>query len=83
MCVCVFVCFVLWRKLDGEESHKQHRSANVGRVDTSRRIRWVEHVIRMEDGRSALKIFATKRRSIERSSGRWENNIAIHLKKND
>ena len=44
----------------------------------SRIFRWVGHVARMEEGRSALKIFTGKptgKRPLGRPRRRWEDNI--------
>ena len=37
-----------------------YRSPNVVRVIKSRRLRWIKHVARMEEGRSAFKILTGK-----------------------
>ena len=49
----------------------------------SRRLRWADHVARMEEGRSAFKILTwnpTERRLLGRLGRRWENNIRMDLK---
>ena len=46
-------------------------------------MRWAGHVVRMEEGRSPLKILAAKptgKRPLGRPRSRWENNITIDLK---
>ena len=43
-----------WRRLHYEELHSLYLSPNIVRVIKSRRLRWAEHVARMEEGRSAL-----------------------------
>ena len=56
---------------------------NIVRVIKSRRLRWVGHVARMEEGRSAFKILTAKstgKRPLGRPRNRWENNIIMHLK---
>ena len=57
-------------------------SVNIVRVIKSRRLRWVGHVARMEEGRSAFKILTGKPRG-KRPSGRprrrWEDNIRMDL----
>ena len=48
----------------------------------SRRLRWVGHVVRMEEGRSAFKILTDKptgKRPLGRPRRRWEDNIRIDL----
>ena len=44
------------RRLHNEELHSLYRSPNVVRVIKSRRLKWVGHVARMEEGRSDFKI---------------------------
>ena len=47
-----------------------------------RRLRWAGHVARMEESRSALKIFIGKptgKRPLGRPRRRWEDNIRIDL----
>ena len=56
-----------------------YRSPNIVRVIKSRRLRWAGYVARMEEVRSAFKIFAGKR-PLGRPRRRWEDNIRI-LKK--
>ena len=51
-----------------------------------RRLRWVGHVARMEEGRGAFKILTgthTGKRPLERPSHRWEDNIEMGLKEID
>ena len=46
----------------------------------SRRLRWVGHVARMEEGKSAFKILTGKptgKRLLGRSRRRWEDNIRM------
>ena len=48
----------------------------------SRRLRWVGHVARMEEGRSAFKILTGKpigKRPLGRPRRRWEDNIRMNL----
>ena len=56
---------------------------NIYRVIKSRRLRWVGHVGRMEEGsRSAFKILTGKptgKRTLGRPRCRWEDNIRIDL----
>ena len=46
-----------WRRLHNEKLNSLYPSPNIVRVIKSRRLRWAEHVARMEEGRSAFKIF--------------------------
>ena len=71
-----------WRKLHNEELHSLYRSPNIVRVIKSRRLRWVGHVARMEEGRSAFKILTGKptgKRPLGRPRRRWEDNIRMNL----
>ena len=48
----------------------------------SRRLRWVGHVARMEEGRSAFKMLTGKptgKRPLRRPRRRWEDNIRMDL----
>ena len=49
-----------WRRLHNEELHSLYRSPIIVRVIKSRRLRWAEHVARMEEGRSAFNILTRK-----------------------
>ena len=47
-----------------------------------RRLRWTEHVARMEEGRSAFKILTGKptvKRHLGRPRRRWEGNITRRI----
>ena len=60
-----------------------YRSPNIVRVIKSRRLRWVGHVARKEEGRSAFKILTgtpAGKRPLGRPSCRWEDNIRMDLK---
>ena len=72
-----------WRKLHNEELHKLYRSPNTARVIKSRRLRWVGHVVRMEEGRTAFEILTgtlAGKRTLGRPRRRWEDNIRMDLK---
>ena len=59
-----------------------YRSPNIVRVIKSRRLRWTEHVARMAESRSALKILtgkSTGKRPLGRPRRRWEDNIRMDL----
>ena len=52
------------------------------RMIKSRRLRWADHVARIEEGRSAFKILTGKparKRPLGRPRRRWEDNIKIDL----
>ena len=69
-----------WRRLHNEELHSLYRSPNIVRVIKSRRLRWAEHVDRMEEGRSAFKILTGKpTEPLRRPRRRWEDNIRMDL----
>ena len=45
--------------------------------------RWADHLVRMEEGNSALKILTgkpTRKRPLGRPRHRWEDNITMDLK---
>ena len=72
-----------WRRLHNEELHSLHPSPYIVRVIKSRRLGWVGHVVRMEQGRSAFIILIGKpagKRPLGRPRLRWEDNIRIELK---
>ena len=53
------------------------------RVIKSRRFRWADNVVRMEEGRSAFKIVtgtSTGKRALGKSRSRWEDHIRMDLK---
>ena len=55
---------------------------NIVRVIKSRRLKWVGHVARMEESRSAFKILTGKpigKRPLGRPRRRWKDNIRIYL----
>ena len=52
--------------------------ANIVRVIKSRRLRWVGHVARIEEGRSVFKILTGT--PLGRPRRRWEDNIRMDLK---
>ena len=58
-------------------------SHNTVRVIKPRRLRWADHVARMEKGRSAFNILTstpTGKRPSGRPRRRWEDNIGMDLK---
>ena len=54
-----------------------YRSPNIVRWIKSRRLSWAGPVVRMEEGRSAFKIFAGT--PTRRPRRRWEDNIRMNL----
>ena len=53
------------------------------KVIKSRRLRWIGHIARMEEGRSAFKILTgkpTRKRPLGRPKRRWQDNIRMDLK---
>jgi hypothetical protein len=67
-----------WRKLHNEELHNLYSSPN--RIIKSRRMRWAEHVARMEETRNAYRILVEKpegKRPLGRPRRRWVDNIKI------
>jgi hypothetical protein len=57
-------------------------SPNIVRVIISRRLRWAEHIARMEEGRNAFKILTSRpvgKRPLGRPRRRWEDNIRMDL----
>ena len=72
--------------LHNEEFHSLYRSPNIVRVIKSRILRWAGHVVRMEEGRSALKLLTdnpTGKSPFGRPRRGWENNIRMDLKEID
>jgi hypothetical protein len=61
-----------------------YRSPNIVNVIKSIRLRWADHITKMEKSRSAFNILtrkATGKRPLGRSRRRWEDNIRMYLKK--
>ena len=72
----------MWRRLHNEELHSLCHSPSIVRVIKSRILRWVGHVARMEEARSAFKILTGKptgKRALGRPRRRWEDNIRMDL----
>ena len=63
-----------------EELHGLYHSPNIVRVIKSKRLRRAGHVARMEEGRSAFKIFTGKPTGpLGRPRRRWEYTIGMDL----
>jgi hypothetical protein len=52
--------FILRLVLHNDELHDLYSSPNIVRVFKSRRMRWVGHVARMEEGRGAYRVLVGK-----------------------
>ena len=71
-----------WRKLHNEQLNSLYSSPNIVRVIRSRRMRWVGHVARLEEGRGVHKGLVGKpegKRPLGRPRRRWEDNIKMDL----
>ena len=79
------------RKKERKKERKKKRNLcnsndffrNLVRMTKSRRLRWADHVARMEELRSAFKILTGKptgKIPSGRSRCRWEDNIIMYLK---
>ena len=63
-----------WRRLHNEELHSLYRSTNIVRVIKSRNLRWIGHVVRLEEGWSTFKILTCKptgKRLLRRTILQW------------
>jgi hypothetical protein len=49
-----------WRRLHNEELHDLYTSSSIIRVIKSRRMKWVEHIVHMEEMRNAYNILVGK-----------------------
>jgi hypothetical protein len=70
------------RKLHNEELHGLYSSLSIVRVIRARRMRWVGHVARMGEVRSAYNILVGRpegRRPLGRPRRRWEDNNKMDL----
>jgi len=67
-----------WRKLHNEELNDLYCSPSTVRVSTSRIMRWVGQVTRMEERRGVYRVLVGKperKRPLERPRRKWEDNI--------
>jgi hypothetical protein len=67
-----------WRKLHNEELRELYSSPSIIRIIKSRRMRWVGHVVRMEEKRKAYRLLVRKpegKRLSGRLNRRWVENI--------
>ena len=80
--VCICLCDEQRRRLHDEELHSLYCSPNIVRVIKSRRLRWVGHVGRIEEGRGAFRILTcrpTGKIPLGRPRRRWEDDIRMDL----
>jgi hypothetical protein len=71
-----------WRKLHNEELHNLQSSANIIRIITPRRIRWIGHIASRGEIIS-LKVLVGKpkgRRPLGKPTYKYEDNIKMNLK---
>ena len=71
-----------WRKLHNEELNSLYSSPSIVRLIKSRRMRWVGHVARMEEGSGVHKVSVGKpegKTPLGRPGRRWEDNIKMDL----
>jgi hypothetical protein len=72
-----------WRKLHNDELHSLYSSPNIVRVIKSRRMRWMEHVARMEEGSGVYRVLVGRpesKKPLGRPRCRWEDNIKMDLR---
>ena len=75
-----------WRKLHNSELHALYSSSSIIRNLKSRRLRWAEHVARMEQFRDAYRVLVGKpesKRPVGRPRRRCEDNIKMDLREVD
>jgi hypothetical protein len=63
-----------WRKLHNDELHSLYSSPNIVMMIKSGRLRWAEHVARMEERRDVYRVFVGKPESkipLGRPTRRW------------
>jgi hypothetical protein len=71
-----------WKKVHNEELNDLYCSPNIVRVIKSRRMRWVEHVALMGEGRGVYRSLVWKperKGPLGRHRRRWEDNIKMNL----
>jgi hypothetical protein len=72
-----------WRKLHNDELRILYSSPNIIRMIKSRRMRWVEPVARMEEGRGVYRVLVWRpegKRTLGKPRRRWEDNIKMDLR---
>jgi hypothetical protein len=63
-----------WRKLHDDELYSLYSSPNIVRVIKSRRMRWAEHVARMEEERGVYRVLVGRpedKRLLGRPRRKW------------
>ena len=71
-----------WRRLHNEELSNLYSSPNIVRVMKLRRMRWAEHVGRIEEERGAYRVLVGKpegKKPLGRPRHRWVDNIRMDL----
>jgi hypothetical protein len=71
-----------WRKLHNEELNDLYSLPNIVRVVKLRRMRWVGHVVHMEEERLVHRVLMGKpegKRPLGRPRLRWEDNIKMDV----
>jgi hypothetical protein len=71
-----------WRELHNEELNYLYYSLSIVRVIKSRRMKWMEHLARMEERRGVYRVLVGKperKRPTGRPKLRWEDNIKMDL----
>ena len=74
-----------WRKLYNTELHALYSSPNII-SDLKSRLRWTEHVARMDQSRNEYRVSVGKpegKRPLGRPRRRWEHNIKMDLREVD
>jgi hypothetical protein len=67
-----------------EELGDLYSLPNIVRLVKSRRMRWAEHLMRMEEGRDVHRVLVGKpegKKPLGKPRRRWEDNIKTHLQK--
>jgi hypothetical protein len=67
--------------LHNDELHNLYSSLNIVRLIKSRRMRWVEHVAHMGEGRAIYRVLVWRpegKRPLGRPRHRWEDNIKMN-----
>jgi hypothetical protein len=72
-----------WRKLHNKRFHYLYSSLKA-RLTKIKRVRWAETALYTSGNRNQYKVLARNsgwKRQLERSSGRWKDNIIMSVKK--